>query len=64
MIDHETIESWAYNDAPNRILRALARSWIHAELLQQNAGQYRRCVIEPAIDDAVAQAKQHGEIDA
>lgn len=64
MVDHETIRSWAYNEAPNRILRALSRAWIHAELLPQNAGQYRRCVIEPAIDDAIEQAKQHGEIDA
>lgn len=55
MIETEQIEKWAYDGAPTRILRALCRAWIHADLLPQNAGQYRRCVIDPAIEDAIAE---------
>ena len=52
--------NWAYDGAPTRILRALARAWIHAELLPQNSGQYRRTVIEPAIQDAIEHAESLG----
>ena len=60
MIDKTNIEVWAYDCAPTKILRALCRAWLYAELLQQNAGQYRAGVIEPAIEDAIAQAKAMG----
>jgi hypothetical protein len=57
MIDKRTIECWAYDNAPSTILRALCRAWLHADLLPQNAEQYRVGVIEPAIEDAIAQAR-------
>jgi len=58
MIDKKQIEKWAYDRAPTQILRALCRAWIHADLLQQNSGQYRACVIEPAIEDAMRLAQK------
>ena len=60
MIDKNLIEKWAYDGAPTKILRALCRAWIHAELLPQNCGQYRAAVIEPAIDEATDIAIKRG----
>lgn len=57
-IDEQTIEKWAYEDAPNKVLRALCMAWIHADLLHQNSGQYRAVILEPAIDEAVSKLWQ------
>jgi hypothetical protein len=60
VVSEEQIRKWAYDEAPTRILRALSRAWVHAELLPQNAGQYKAGVIEPAIDDAIVDAIKAG----
>ena len=60
MIDKNQIEEWAYDGAPTKVIRALCRAWIHAELLPQNCGQYRASVVEPAIEEAVSEAIDRG----
>lgn len=60
MVSAEQIEKWAYDGAPTKVLRALSRAWIEAEHIPQNVGQYRRVVIEPAIDEAIFDAQEKG----
>jgi hypothetical protein len=62
-LTRDQIDQWAHNGAPTRILRALCRAWLYADLLPQNSGQYRRAVLEPAIDDAIEDAVARRLID-
>lgn len=49
----DDLYKWAYDGAPSRILRALAKAWFHAEHIPQNIGQYREAVLRPAIEEAL-----------
>ena len=60
MISKQQIKAWAHDEAPTVILRALCRAWLYADLVPQNAGQYRAGVLNPAIKEAIAQARAAG----
>jgi hypothetical protein len=50
----DQLKSWGHDSAPSVILRALARAWFNADLLQQNVGQHKAAVLRPAIMQAMA----------